>query len=239
MADKRAGCAWGRWAAVVFFAAAMAWMEAATVVYLRLLVGRLDPYQADPLPLSGFLGRTELVREAATMVMLLAVGLLAGRDWRRRLGYFLIAFGVWDILYYVFLAAIGGWPRSLLDWDILFLLPLPWWGPVIAPAAIAALMVAGGTLATQFGAGGRPIWPRPLSWAANAFGILLALYAFTADALAALPHGAAAVRSVLPVSFRWPVFAVGLVLIAAPLADMAAQIRRSRRAAASLPREAP
>jgi hypothetical protein len=239
MADKRAGHAWGRWAAVVLFAAAMAWMEAATVVYLRLLVGRLDPYQADPLPLAGFLGRTELVREAATMLMLLAVGILAGRGWRRRLGYFLVAFGVWDILYYIFLAAIGGWPRSLLDWDVLFLLPLPWWGPVIAPSAIAALMIAGGTLATQFEGEGRPIWPRPLSWAANACGLLLALYAFMADALAAFPRGAAAVRAVLPVTFRWPMFAAGLVFISAPLADMAAQILRSRRAAASVSREAP
>ena len=226
-----------RWLAVVLFAAAMAWMEAATVVYLRLLVGRLDPYQAPPLPLSGNLGGTEMIREAATLVMLLAAGFLAGRDGRRRLGYFLIAFGVWDILYYVFLAVIGGWPRGPLDWDVLFLLPLPWWGPVMAPAAIAALMIIGGTQATQFEAPARPIWPRPFSWAANLAGCLLALYAFMADALAALPRGAAAVRSVLPVRFLWAVFAVGLFLIAVPLFDMAAQIRLFRHPPQSLARE--
>ncbi len=229
MEESRTTRGKGRWAAVVLFAAAMAWMEAAAVVYLRLVIGRVDPYQADPLPLPGFLGRTELVREAATMIMLAAVGWLAGRGWRRKLGYYLISFGVWDIFYYVFLAVIGGWPRSFLDWDVLFLLPLPWWGPVIAPASIAVLMIAGGTLATQFNGIGRPIWPRSWAWIANGVGNGLALCAFLSDAIKALPGGAAAVRAVLPVSFRWPLFAVGLALIAVPIFDMAGQIRRVRR----------
>ena len=41
---------------------------------------------------------------------------------------------------------ISGWPTSLFDWDILFLLPLPWWGPVLAPVCIAVLMIVWGTL---------------------------------------------------------------------------------------------
>ena len=110
-----------RWFIVVIFAIAMAWMESATVVYLRVLTGRIDPFQADPLPISVGLGKTELIREGATMILLLTVGLLAGRTWRSRLAYMLIAFGVWDIFYYVFLAIITAWPRSLLDWDVLFL----------------------------------------------------------------------------------------------------------------------
>ena len=76
---------WRRWLTVLVFAAAMAWVEAAVVVYLRTLIGRLDPYQADPLPNFGGLGNTEVVREVATMVMLLMVGGLAGRDRRTRL----------------------------------------------------------------------------------------------------------------------------------------------------------
>ena len=82
--------------------------------------------------------------------MLLMVGLLAGRTWRGRLGYAALGFGVWDIGYYVFLKVICGWPHSLLDWDILFLLPLPWWGPVLAPVLIALLMIVWGTLASRF-----------------------------------------------------------------------------------------
>src|SRR3972149_11367985 len=165
-----------RWFIVLIFAAAMAWMESATVDYLRALVGRIEPHQANPLPVSVGLGQTEIIREAATLIMLLTVGLLAGRTWRSRLGYTLIAFGAWDIFYYVFLAVITGWPQSIMDWDVLFLIPLPWWGPVIAPASIAALMILGGTLVTQFDQPDQLVWPSRRAWALNLIGVLLALY---------------------------------------------------------------
>ena len=138
-----------RWIIVTVFAIAMAWFEAATVFYIRTLVDRIQPYQPDPLPIHGALGTVELWREAATLVMIVLLGLLAGRTWRRRAGYAAIAFGVWDIFYYVFLHLICGWPGTLLDWDILFLLPLPWWGPVLAPVSIALVMIVWGSLATQ------------------------------------------------------------------------------------------
>ena len=142
---------YARWGGVAVYALAMAWVEAAVVFDLRTMVHRIEPFQPDPLPLIGGLGRVELVREAATLVMVLAVGVLAGRTWRARLGYAALAFGVWDIFYYVFLRVICGWPHSLLDWDILFLLPLPWWGPVLAPVSIAGLMILCGTLASREG----------------------------------------------------------------------------------------
>lgn len=221
--DERA-----RWGVVVLFATAMAWMESATVVYLRTLVGRIDPYQATPLPLLPHLTSAEMVREGATLVMLVTVGCLAGRTWRSRLGYGIIAFGVWDILYYVFLRVIVGWPRSVWDWDVLFLLPLPWWGPVIAPVLIAAMMTLGGTLVSQFDRPGRPIWPGRLSWGLNTGGVLLALYVFMADAIVALGGGIEAVRTVLPTRFNWPLFLVALALMAAPIVDVSRQIKKSR-----------
>ena len=133
------------WLVVILFAVAMAWVEAASVYYIRVVVDRIVPYQQNPLPVGGVLGAVELVREASTLIMLLTVGILAGRAWHERLGYSALAFGVWDILYYVFLRVMSGWPTSLLDWDVLFLLPLPWWGPVLAPVSIALLMVVWGT----------------------------------------------------------------------------------------------
>src|SRR5215467_14121913 len=161
-----------RWLIVMVFAIAMAWVEAAAVFYIRALVGRIEPYQPNPLPLNDALGNVELWREAATLVMIATLGLLAGRTWRRRVGYAAIAFGAWDIFYYVFLRLITGWPRTLLDWDILFLLPLPWWGPVLAPMSIALLMVIWGTLATQSSdAATDTRWAWPLRWV----GIALAL----------------------------------------------------------------
>ena len=205
-----------RWATVMAFAVAMAWVEAASVFYIRSLVDRIEPYQANPLPpetMTGALGNVELWREAATLVMLATVGMLAGRTWWRRAGYAAVAFGVWDIFYYVFLRLISGWPRTLLDWDILFLLPLPWWGPVLAPVSIAVVMIVWGTLVTQSGevaAGSRRVWA--LGWA----GIVLALAVFMTDAWRALPNGRQAVMEVLPTTFNWPLFLMALLLMASP-----------------------
>jgi hypothetical protein len=182
-----------RWAIVVVFAIAMAWVEAASVFYIRAFVDRIEPYQTDPLPLApmmGALGNVELWREAATLIMIATLGVLAGRTWRRRAGYAALAFGAWDIFYYVFLHVITGWPRTLLDWDILFLLPLPWWGPVLAPVSIALVMTLWGTIATQssddsIDAG----W----TWVFAGVGIVLALAVFMIDAWRALPGGRVAV----------------------------------------------
>ena len=203
-----------RWAVVVAFAIAMAWVESASVFYLRALVDRIEPYQPNPLPISDALGYVELWREASTLVMLATLGTLAGRTWRRRVGYAAIAFGAWDISYYVFLRIMTGWPRTLLDWDILFLLPLPWWGPVIAPVSIAALMILWGTIATQ----GDADQAEPRSaWALASAGIALALGVFMVDAWRALPHGREAILQVLPTQFQWLPFWVAVLLMAAPV----------------------
>jgi hypothetical protein len=219
-----------RWMTVALYAVAMAWVESAVVFYLRTFSKRIDPYQADPLqPVAGF-GSTELVREAATLIMLWTVGMLAGKTWRSRWGYAAIAFGVWDIFYYVFLKVITGWPNSLRDWDILFLLPLPWWGPVLSPMLIAVMMIIWGTLASQgepFTRSFRSEWK---AWALNFLGILLALYVFMEDALRAVSGGADAIRTVLPIRFDWPLFIIALGLMAAPIIHTGKQIRsRSRR----------
>jgi hypothetical protein len=218
-----------RWFVVVLYAIAMAWVEAAVVLYLRTLTNRLDPYQRGPLPLFDVLTPAEMIREAATMVMLADVGWLAGRNLRTRLAYFLIAFGVWDICYYVFLRPLTGWPRSMFDWDVLFLLPLPWWGPVAAPMSIAALMILWGTLATQWERPGRLRRSDWKVWAINVAGGMLALYVFMADALGVVGQGAEAVRNVLPVQFNWLLFGFAWLLLAAPVLDLARQILADRR----------
>ena len=205
-----------RWLIVVIFAIAMAWVESSVVLYLRTMLDRLNPYQPEPLPVVGGLATAEIVREAATLVMLASVGWLAGWNRRSRLGYFLTAFGVWDLFYYVFLKVLTGWPHSLFDWDVLFLIPLPWWGPVLAPVLIALLMIAWGTLASQSGRARPLTLSNVTAWGLNFIGTGLALYVFMADALRVADRGAEVIRNVLPTRFDWPLFCVALLFMSAP-----------------------
>ena len=218
-----------RWWAVVVFAIAMAWVESAVVYYLRRMLNRLDPYQPNPLPIVGGLGPVEFVREAATLVMLLSVGLLAGRTREARLGYAALAFGVWDIFYYVFLKLICDWPRTLFDWDILFLIPLPWWGPVLAPASIALLMILWGTLVSQFDAAPAPRRRIVEAWTLSGLGMTLALYTFMADSLRVASQGIDALRNLLPERFNWPLFVAALLMMSAPAVLRWRQLWSNRR----------
>lgn len=125
---------------MVFFALAMAYMEAAVVVYLRELFypeGFHFPLKLLPAKLAWI----EIGREASTMAMLIAVGMAVGKSPWAKFSVFMLVFGAWDIFYYLWLKILIGWPASLLEWDILFLIPLPWTGPVIAPMIVAASMI--------------------------------------------------------------------------------------------------
>lgn len=197
---------------VALYAVAMAYVEAAVVVYLREMRDIDDLLRDLPTTLDRFVA-IEIGREAATVVMLLSIGWIAGRRLQDRLGHFVFAFGLWDIAYYGWLWLFEGWPASPLDWDILFLIPVPWWGPVLAPALIATVMCVGGAAAV-WGADRGVSWR--LSWtnaAVAAAGIAIVLYTFTADALGAVPDGREAVARVRPSDFQRPVFVLGFVIM--------------------------
>jgi len=186
------------------FGVAFGWVEAAVVVYLRRIYypeGFAFPLRMiDPGLLS-----VELAREAATLVMLLAVALLAGRGRWGRFGYFLVAFGIWDLVYYAGLAIVLGWPARWSDWDILFLLPIPWVAPVYAPVAIAiGMVVAGGAIARLEAARVR-MRADGWTWAAGVAGAATTLYSFMHDIDAGLG------RSV-PRDYPVGLWLIGLVL---------------------------
>ena len=114
---------------VTVFAVAMGFLEAAVVVYLRLhFYPNGFSFPLAVIPDNILL--VEVVRELATIVMLAAIGWLAGQGFLLRFSFFSLAFGIWDISYYIFLKITLDWPASLLTDDILFLIPLPWVGPV-------------------------------------------------------------------------------------------------------------
>jgi hypothetical protein len=197
---------------VALFALAMAYVEAASVVYLRRIYGITDLIR-DVAPYDRALSPVELGREAATLVMLAAVGWAVGRTWPSRAGFAFFAFGAWDIFYYVWLRLLIGWPASLLDPDILFLIPLPWWGPVLSPILIALLAVAGGAAAIAREDRGRAIRLGIPEWASLGLGALAVLYAFMADAIAILPASAEALSDLRPTPFKWPIYLAGLALM--------------------------
>lgn len=139
---------WVRYAGVVIWAAAFAVVEAMVVYYLRKLFGieyRLRFTPADFHFPHKYLPY-EQAREMATMVMLLGVGFLAGRTWWQRFAFWLLAFGVWDIFYYVWLWVMLRWPSSLGDRDLLFLIPNQWWDPVWMPVLASCGFIAVATL---------------------------------------------------------------------------------------------
>ena len=219
-----------RWFIGALYAVAMAWVEAAVVYYLRSLIGRMEPYQPYPLPVVGGYGEAEVIREMATLVMLFTVGWLAGATWRCRVGYSAVAFGIWDIFYYVFLRVMTGWwPKSVLDWDILFLIPLPWWGPVWAPVSIALLMILWGTFMTRTERSALASGFRWKSLASGSAGAALALFVFMADAIRTADKGTEALRMMQPVRFNWPLFCVALGLMAWPVMELAWRGIRSER----------
>jgi hypothetical protein len=218
----------GRLLTVVVFAGAMAWVESATVAYLRTLLNRVEPYQQRPLPIVSLFVGTELVREAATVVMLLSVALLAGKTWRERCGYFMVAFGVWDIFYYVFLKVIVSWPHSLFDWDVLFLIPLPWWGPVLSPVLISIILIIGGILMTDLDGTVSLLTPSRVSWVIFGAGWITALYVFMATAIHDLLGDSHGIHNILPTQFNWPVFDVALLMLSAPIIETSLRFRKDR-----------
>jgi hypothetical protein len=126
--------------AVTIFAIAMGFLESSVVVYLREI---LYPEGFDfPLkPISPRLAITELLREAATLIMLVSVGIFLGRRFSTGFAWFLFCFAIWDIFYYVFLWLLLGWPESLMTWDVLFLIPTTWTGPVLTPVLVSLVMI--------------------------------------------------------------------------------------------------
>ncbi|UCD63651.1 MAG: hypothetical protein JSW34_13045 [Candidatus Zixiibacteriota bacterium] len=188
----------------ILFATSFAYVEAVVVVYLRNMIypaGFAFPLKVIPPELI----TVELLREAATMVMLVAVALLCGRRRWERFGYFIAIFGMWDIFYYVWLKATIDWPGSFLEWDVLFLIPLPWIGPVIAPLLISLLMTICGFIIIGRYAQGRDFSPGMISWVLAAVATALILLSFMRDTDATL-------HQQMPQPYWYPALMAGLML---------------------------
>ncbi|MHC4478644.1 MAG: hypothetical protein ACYTEL_23655 [Planctomycetota bacterium] len=157
-----------RFGIVVIFSIAFAYIEAAVVVYLRTIF-HPDGFT---FPLTTFgidpkwerLLLTEIGREAATMVLILTGAWLSGRRLRQRFAYVMIIFAVWDIFYYLWLKVFLDWPASIMDWDILFLIPVTWAGPVLAPVLVSVTMLVFAAIILYRDWAGAPIKASAPQW---------------------------------------------------------------------------
>ena len=163
---------------VVVFSIAFGYIEAAVVVYLRQIFhpdGFTFPmtvFGTGPL-FKRFL-LTEIGREAATIVLIFTGAWLSGRNHQQRIAYFLIIFAVWDIFYYVWLKVLLDWPASIMDWDILFLIPVTWASPVLYPVLISITLIGFAVAILYRCSCGRPIRATLPDWLAfSASGIIV------------------------------------------------------------------
>ncbi|MCX7049487.1 MAG: hypothetical protein NTX50_28885 [Candidatus Sumerlaeota bacterium] len=196
---------WRQLAWMAVFAVAMGLLEAICVIYLRRLVtipGGDMRQLADPIKRFPI----EIIREACTLAMLLAAAWMAGFNLRSRVAHFFFAFGVWDVFYYAGLKWLADWPSSWLEWDCLFLIPQPWYGPVLAPVLISAYFAVACCVVLAGEKKGRPI---RVSFVAVASQVLAAVAWYLSFVIAAnqiARNGHADTR------YLWELFAGGMIV---------------------------
>lgn len=212
---------------ITLFGIAMAFLETSVVVYLRKLYypeGFFFPMKM----MDKDIAIVEVFRELATVIMLLGAGFIAGRNRTEKFGLFLYSFAVWDIFYYVFLKVVLNWPESLLTWDILFLIPTTWVGPVIAPVIVSLVMIAFALLISRSTGKNFETKINPLEWTLLILGSVVLIIGFVFDYVKYMltyfsfseifsPSNTTKLMEkallYIPISFPWWIFVIGLAII--------------------------
>ncbi len=198
------------------YAVAMGYVEAALVIYLReMLFG--NALQLFPLrALDPHLAIIEITREAMTIIMLAAVAYLAGKNRFDRVMYFIYSFAIWDIFYYVVLKAAVGWPPSIFTFDVLFLIPVMWVGPVITPVMIALLLAFTSAVLVKIHSKVPDLRIKPGNISVFAAGCIVVLYSFTSQVFHILYlSGSKGLEDYTPKTFDWLIFWIGYITMCA------------------------
>jgi hypothetical protein len=206
---------------------AMAYLESAVVVYLRAIMYP-EGFDFPLATIQSGIAVTEIFREAATIVMLLGAGYLGGRYFTQRFAWFIYCFAVWDIFYYVFLKVLINWPASLMTWDVLFLIPVTWTGPVISPVIVSFTMLLLAMVIILRGRKFEKARLNRMEWILLITGSLILILAFVWDysafllrhysfgELIILPDKNVLMelsRQYMPEYFPWPIFVLGEAVI--------------------------
>ncbi|MFI5144249.1 MAG: hypothetical protein ACHQJ4_01515 [Ignavibacteria bacterium] len=189
---------------VFLFAAAFAWVESSVVVYLRTIyypAGFRFPIKTH----YDYMLVIELIRELATLVMMVSLSVLLSKKFWEGFGYFLVIFGLWDILFYIWLKVMINWPESLFTFDILFLIPVPWIAPVLAPVIVSLVMIYIGIDIIRFFQRGLYVKPGIIHWAIVLAGTAFILYSFMCDIDAGF-------HEKYPQPYNWILFLTGIML---------------------------
>jgi len=198
-----------RFCIVVIFSIAFAYIEAAVVVYLRTIFH--PAHFTFPLtefglsPLWKQLSLTEIGREAASLLLISAAAWLFGQNPHQRFAFFATIFAVWDIFYYIWLKVLIDWPASIMDWDILFLIPLVWASPVLAPVLISLALLIFAIIILYRSSRDKPIKVTLTDWFGFVFAGLVVVISFC---IAGLHITQPDFKS----HFYWPLFALGQIL---------------------------
>jgi hypothetical protein len=206
------------------FSIAMGYLESAVVVYLREIYYP-NGFDFPLVIIDPHTGITEVLREATTMIMLLSVSFVTTTSASLRFARFIFCFGIWDLFYYIFLKLLIDWPESIFTWDILFLIPVPWVGPVITPCILSALMIVLALIIEHFHHKGLSTRINVTEWMLLIGGSLTVIVSFIWDYIfhitvtstdsstqQPLFHDFA---TYVPESFIWPVYWAGVGLIVA------------------------
>lgn len=213
---------------VTIYAIAMGFIETLIVIYLRMLY--YPNGFAFPLvpKIDTFVLNIEWIREAFTIVMLATVAILAGKTFYEKFGYFLYTFAIWDIFYYIWLKVLLDWPKSFLTWDLLFLIPIPWAGPVLAPLILSITMASLCLTIIYLQDKGKNVLLTIREWSLLAIGSIIVLYTFFYDYGKLIIQGGflpkffnlatntsfqKLVGAYVPTNYNWMIFTIGETML--------------------------
>lgn len=209
------------------FSIAMGFLESSVVIYLREILYP-EGFSFPLAIMEGSLAVTEILREAATIIMLISVAVIAGKSFSVRFAWFIYCFAIWDISYYIFLKVLINWPSSFFEWDILFLLPVTWTGPVISPLMVSVLMIILSAVILYHLDRGVPTRLKLREWLMLVGGAVIVIFAFSLDFSSFIldryspadiwnmPIRGSVLeyaRGYIPGRFNWWLFSAGNVLI--------------------------
>lgn len=229
---------WSFW-----YGVGMALLEAVVVVYLR----RLYYPEGFSFPLKTMewsIYQIEILREVGTLLMLVCVSALAAQNFTTWLAYFLFNFAVWDIFYYIWLKVLLNWPSNFMEWDILFLIPITWDGPVLSPLLCTLAMIALALVILINHHNGKQVRLNMREWVLLLGGALLVFISFIWNYtgfmlqggyfkdIASLGSSTAFIQAsaaFVPTGFQWSIFLVGYGLIWLAIVLLVTRLRKQKR----------